>query len=183
MTPSVLLTAASFTAESPAFATAHYHRQRILLARTAGSSMFTEITRARALLTRADGPSTRNAFTAQAMHAAPALGSFFENSIVEPAGAWGYEIAVKPFEKPTPGFYPEAAAVIADRLPLADLKLATRVTTLPRGARAHLAASTWVRAMLLGQTDTAGEVAPVATGTSRSSAEGVAVSHPISTFR
>ena len=157
----LLAAAASVTADSPAYATVHFHRQRILQARGAGGALFPEITNARALLTRADGPSTRNAFTEQAMRAAPALDAFLANTFAEPAGAVGYETVAKPLEHPTPQFYPASAAALSSRVPLAELKAATRATVLPRPLRAHLAASTWVRAMLLGESTTAKDIAPV----------------------
>jgi hypothetical protein len=55
----------------------------------------------------------------------------------------------------------ESAAVINQKLPLAELKLATTSKALPAHLRGRVALACWVRAVLLDQEQTAAEITPI----------------------
>ncbi len=150
---------------SPAYATASYHRLRLLAARGGGRGVFDQIVEARAALRPADGRSTLNEYTALAMRAAPTLDDALENAFVVPAGTRVDGSAITPTTKaparladPEGALSPEAAELLA-ALPLAALKRAARSPKLPEALRAHLAATAWARALLLGDAATAKDLA------------------------
>jgi len=63
--------------------------------------------------------------------------------------------------KNQPRFDYDAGQALNERIPLSVLKEAVKNTTLPTPLRRDLAQATWLRAVILGDTKTADEVAPV----------------------
>jgi hypothetical protein len=147
-----LARAAEVPREHPAWATAHYHRLRILAAR--GALDFAEVTRVRARLTAADGPSARHLFRDLALAAAPDLEHFLAEAHGAPA-AWVLEDgSARPIalndSAPTDDLTPAAAAMLAGQVPLSVLARAAASSTLPLPLRARVAEATLMRAALLG---------------------------------
>lgn len=147
---------------SPAFATVRFHAIRLMAARGAPRATVSDLIRK----TRTDlgtnvGLSTRNAYAGLAARIAPDLVTFLREAPVLPAGSSedGGPIEFDP--KLPVALPPELADAISLGLPLSSYKDATLSTVLPQGVRAHFAATTWVRASLLGDRATAASVASV----------------------
>jgi len=127
----LLASAEALPAASAAFATARFHRARILTARGAAGA-FADATRARAALASDEGSSAKNAFADLAMRAAPTLDQFLANAFVAPAGTQTIDgVTVPMAPAAVAGFTDGAAGVLAARVPLADLRAAARSNALP----------------------------------------------------
>jgi hypothetical protein len=155
-----LQAAAALPPDSPAYVTARFHRARILLQR--GKPVFQDLQALARQLKKDEGLSTRNEITALEVRAAPGLDELLASSFATPAGNEDFDgHALTPLTpaQAIPSLHPEAAHVLSKELPLADLKRASRSTVLPASLRAHVAATTWVRASLLGDAASANELA------------------------
>ena len=167
------LTAAALKVRStsPAFASARFHAIRLLL--ESGKN-----TEARPLLDQAlkaeraqFDESALNLLIAERMKLATTLAEFLTDATRVPAAlSWnddGREMPVTNDEVSDeskqklgkPFFDVDAAHVINDQLPLSVLKEAAKSNVLPAGPRKDLIQATWLRAALLGDTQTADELA------------------------
>ncbi len=149
--------------DAPSFATARYHSHRLALARGGDPrALFDAVQRSRSALGPAAGISTRNAFTRLAARAAPSMDAFLREATIPPAGVSEEGYAVL-FDASAPrALPPEIADLISSGLPLSSWKDASLSTALPSPVRAHVAATTWARALLVGDRRTASAVAPAA---------------------
>jgi hypothetical protein len=158
---------------SPAFPAARFHAIRLLL--ESGKD-----TEARTLLdqtlkterTRFD-ESALNLLLSQRMLLANNLSEFLADAARVPAAlSWnddGREIPADDSEtsdetkakKGKPFFDLDAAHALNQQLPLSVLKDAVKSNVLPAGPRLDLIQATWLRAALLGDTQTADEIAPL----------------------
>lgn len=158
---------------SPAFASARYHAIRFLI--DAGKN-----TEARTLLdqtlkterTHLD-ESTLNLLLSQRMLLANTLPEFLTDAVRVPAAlSWnddGREVPADDSEtsddtkalKGKPFFDVDAAHAINQQLPLLVLKQAAQSNVLPPGPRRDLTQAAWLRAALLGDTQTADELTPL----------------------
>lgn len=147
-----LARAAEVPRTDPAWATVHYHRMRALAAR--GTLAYAEVSRARALLTDGDGPSTRHLFRDLALAAAPDVDRLLAEAH-GPAAAWQVEDgSARPIaagdSAPTDDFTPAAVDVFNSRLSLSVLARAAASAALPPPLRARVAEVALLRAALLG---------------------------------
>ena len=171
------LTAAALKVRSasPAFASARFHAIRLLLESGKNAE-------ARPLLDQALNAerahfdeSALNLLIAERMKLATTLAEFLTDATRVPAAlSWnddGRELPVENDEASDetkqkvgkPFFDVDAAHVINDQLPLSLLKEAAKSNILPAGPRKDLIQATWLRAALLGDTQTADELAPALT--------------------
>jgi hypothetical protein len=158
---------------SAAFASARFHAIRFLM--DAGKN-----TEARTLLDQTlkterahFDESSLNLLLSQRMLLANTLSEFLADATRVPAAlSWnddGREIPADDAEtsdttksqKGKPFFDVDAAHALNRQLPLSVLKEAVKSTALPPGPRRDLAQATWLRAALLGDTQTADDLAPI----------------------
>jgi hypothetical protein len=145
---------------SAAYATARFHSLRLSAARGESRAVLTDLLqKTRVGLGTNSGLSTRNAFTRLAASIAPDLPWFLREAAVTPAGVSeeGLPVVYDPaLPKALP---PELTEALSAGLPLAVFKDATLSPVLSRTVRAPFAATTWTRALLLGDRATASAVA------------------------
>ncbi len=135
-----------------AYATAHYHRLRVLVER--GEPVYDEVLRVAGTLTDDDGPTARNLFRELAARVAPDVERMVALAHGRPAGWDGGEGVTLPSE---PGarvdapedFSPVGASALSQRVPLAALLRAARTAGLPAMLRDRIIASAVLRAALL----------------------------------
>jgi len=147
-----LARAAEVPRTDPAWATVRYHRMRVLAAR--GALAYAEVSRARALLTGDDGPSTHHLLRDLALAAAPDLDRLLADAH-GPAAAWQVEDgSARPIapgdSAPADDFTPASVDVLNSRLPLSVLARAAASAALPPPLRARVAEAALLRAALLG---------------------------------
>jgi hypothetical protein len=149
--------------DSPAFATVRYHFFRLAIARgSSRTALFEKVRHTRAALPRTTGISTRNAFTALAAETAPSVDAFLREATLVPAGVTDdSEPAIFVPDRP-PALPPEIVDMIAMGLPLSGWRDAALSPLLPEPVRAHVAATAWTRAELLGDRATSKAVAAIA---------------------
>ncbi len=145
---------------SAAYATARFHALRLSAARGESRAVLTDLLqKTRVGLGTNSGLSTRNAFTRLAASIAPDLPWFLREAAVTPAGSsedMGPVVYDPALPKALP---PELTEALSAGLPLAVFKDASLSPVLPRAVRAPFAATTWTRALLLGDRATASAVA------------------------
>ena len=169
----LLAEAQKVDSRSAAFASARYHAIRLLI--ETGKT-----TEARTLLDQTFkterahfDESALNLLIGQRMMLANSLSEFLTDATRVPAAlSWnddGRELAVDDAEtsdasktqKGKPFFDVDAAHAINQQLPLSVLNEAARSNALPVGPRRDLVQAAWLRAALLGDTQTADELTPV----------------------
>lgn len=147
---------------SAAYATARFHALRLSAARGESRAVLTDLLqKTRVGLGTNSGLSTRNAFTRLAASIAPDLPWFLREAAVTPAGSsedMGPVVYDPALPKALP---PELTEALSAGLPIAVFKDASLSPVLPRAVRAPFAATTWTRALLLGDRATASAVAQV----------------------
>jgi hypothetical protein len=159
----VLAQALSLDATSPAFVTARYHVHRISLARGLDrKTLFESIRHTKGLLRPSVGPSSRNAFALLAARAAPDLQAFLQEAPMVPAGQSEDSGPVVTNPKLLPSLPPELRDMLASELPITAWRDAALSPALAGPVRAHIAATAWARAHLLGDAASAAAVAPIA---------------------
>jgi hypothetical protein len=158
--PTLIAEALAVAPGSPAYATARFHALRLSSARGESRAVLTDLLqKTRVGLGTNAGLSTRNAFTRLAASIAPDLPWFLREAAVTPAGSsedMGPVVYDPALPKALP---PELTEALSAGLPLAVFKDASLSPVLPRAVRAPFAATTWTRALLLGDRATASAVA------------------------
>jgi hypothetical protein len=155
--------AATLPASHPGYASAHYHRIRLLAARHATPALFAETKTMLGTLRPEDGRSTRNALLELAVRLAPTLDDLLDHATAVPAGVYddgGFGL-VQPPENATPQLHPAAADLISSKLPVSLLAAAAKSPKLPNEIRAQVAVAAWVRAVILNDRGTEKSIAPV----------------------
>jgi hypothetical protein len=160
---------------SPGFATAAYHRLRLMIASNRKDEARAALT---GLLSGGAGlpPSARNLFMTLATSTARSLDEFLKYAQRVPSGvgydADGRELPDDPEERdkslpPVEGlarFDTDAARTLNEAVPLAVLKEAAANQTLATHLRRQVAIAAWTRAALLDDDATARALAPVVAG-------------------
>lgn len=169
------LTAAALKVRSasPAFASARFHAIRLLLESGKNAEARTLLDQALKTDRAHFDESALNLLIAERMKLATTLSEFLTDATRVPAAlSWnddGRELPVTNDEASDeskqklgkPFFDVDAAHALNDQLPLSVLKEAAKSNILPAGPRKDLVQATWLRAALLGDTQTADELAPV----------------------
>lgn len=148
----ILEAARAVPREDPAYASARYHRLRLLSAR--GAPVYDEALALAATLTDGDGATARNLVRELAAGSAPDIERFVSAAHGAPAG-WdgseGFITAPDPHEATgaADDLSPLGAAVITSQIPLSSLFRAARVTGLPASIHDRLVSAAMLRATLL----------------------------------
>ena len=158
---------------SPAFAAARFHAIRFLLDAGKNSEARTLLDQTLKSERAHFDESSLNLLLSQRMLLANNLSEFLADAARVPAAlSWnddGREIPADDVEasddtkalKGKPFFDVDAAHAINEQLPLSLLKQAAQSDVLPRGPRRDLTQAAWLRAALLGDTQTADELTPL----------------------
>lgn len=147
---------------APELATVRYHLLRLSAARgVPRPTLATLAAQARADLAPNEGPSTRNAFALFAARHAPDLPRFLASAAVVPAGVEEDSGPAVFDPKARRALPPELTEMMNAELPMSSWADAATASGLDADVRAHVAATAWVRAMLLGEAKTASRLAPV----------------------
>lgn len=155
----ILTAAAAVPAARPAFATAAYHRLKLLVERDGPSPrLYRETRDALARLPQPVARSTRHAFAELALLCAPDLSAVLAHSATERAGIMQdgatYAVPEPPAER-RHYLHPTAAQLFNRQLPSALWARAAQAPQLPSSIRPRVVASAYVRAHLLGHHKTA----------------------------
>ncbi len=151
LTP-ILTAARAVPREDPAYASARYHRLRLLSAR--GAAVYDEAVSLAATLTDDDGATARNLVRELAAGSAPDVERFVSVAHGAPAG-WddseGFITAPDPRDAMATAddLSPLGAAVITSQVPLSVLLRAARVTPMPAAIHDRLVSAVMLRATLL----------------------------------
>ena len=158
---------------SPAFPAARYHTIRLLLESGKDSEARTLLDQTLKTERARFDESALNLLLSQRMLLANNLSEFLADAARVPAAlSWnddGREIPADDSEtsdetkakKGKPFFDVDAAHALNQQLPLSVLREAVKSNVLPAGPRLDLIQATWLRAAILGDTQTADEIAPL----------------------
>jgi hypothetical protein len=171
----LLNAAAQVPATSPGYLTVRYYALRMTI-RTTGPQQVAARAELDVLLSRASpdlAPGTRNLLNDERQRLATSLPDFLAHAAEVPAA-----VSVPEFfneaedednsdaDQPKPSKQPPllnayAAHVLAQQMPLAKLVESATSTALPNPLRREIARSTWMRAILVGDTSTADQLQPL----------------------
>jgi hypothetical protein len=172
---SELLDAAAFVpANSSAYLTVAFHRNRLLVAQGGDSDARADLDKILRMLPSGASLSTRNLFLAERMRAARNLDEFLEFALrqeigdqLESAGTdAGVTVNAPPLPEngesggASPEFDADAAATLTQAVPTQMLLQAAASPRLPKALRLQITQAAWVRAILLNQDQLAREIAP-----------------------
>src|ERR1700754_370779 len=169
----LLAAALKVNSRSAAFASARYHAIRLLIEIGKSNEARTLLDQTLKTDRAHFDESALNLLTSQRMLLANSLDEFLADAARVPAAiCWnddGRELPVEEVETSDevkdqlnkPFFDVDAAKAINQQLPLSVLKEAASSKVLPLGPRRDLAQAAWLRAALLGDTNTADELTPV----------------------
>lgn len=147
---------------APELPTVRYHLLRLSAARRVpAATLGALVAQARADLSPSEGPSTKNAFALFAARHAPDVARFVAAAAVVPAGVEEDSGPAVFDPKARRAFPPEITEMMNAGLPMSSWVDAATASGLDADVRAHVAATAWVRAMLLGEAKTASRLAPI----------------------
>lgn len=176
----LLNAAAKVSTTSPGYLTVRYYALRMTI-RTTGPQQDAARAELGALLSRASpdlAPGTRNLLNDERQRLATSLPDFLAHAAEIPAAVGvpelsnkdddddqandnGFPIENHPKSCNQPLLNGYAAQVFAQQMPLAKLVESARSTTLPNPLRREIVRSTWMRAILVGDTSTADQLQPL----------------------
>ncbi|MBZ5593466.1 MAG: hypothetical protein LAP39_14580 [Acidobacteriia bacterium] len=160
--------------DSPAYATAAFHSIRLLIDSKQTGEARSRLDKLLAAETASLPQSSLNLFRAERMKIAANWDEFLKYSVRIPAGSFtgfeqygntgieGEDASLPEGVKPRqPAFDADAAKILNQQTPLDLLLDAARRDVLPKPMRREVAASAWVRSILLGDENSAKSVAPL----------------------
>ncbi len=159
--PLLLAQAERLDPSSPAYATARYHRLRLLIGQASPESLRRELGTVRAAL-RPSGPSTLNAYRELAFRLAGSLDELGAEATTQPAGSWDVASnVVTPEKDGRPLFHPLAAHTLTFALPTRSLVALAKSERLAKPIQETFLSGAFVRAAALDDVASARELAPL----------------------
>lgn len=161
----LLAAAAAIDRAHPAYVSVRFHRARLLARRTSQADRrvaYAEAEALRSALIADDGRSAYNEVRALAASLAPTRDAWARLAAAVPAVPASDDptVVVPQGPLPPPSLAPDAAEMLADRVPLSTWVRLVESDALPRELVPQLTTTAYVRALLLGERATAARLAP-----------------------
>src|SRR5579862_1606196 len=152
--PEMMAAAEGIPETSPAYRSAQFHRLRLLPPDEARPQLD-------AILKRKLDVSTRNLFLAERLRLARDWAELLRYAPRTEAAAWTAPLLDKPNGRPRVYFDQDAGRILDRQAPLAVLRQAAESPSLPANLQLEVARTVWVRSVILHDTATARDMAPV----------------------